>query len=100
VAGERDGHGRRARRRVERQRAPVAPMAGWVVLALVVTAAILLVGGVEGRTVAWLLLAGAVVGGVLVVAAVVSPPLSMPDEPDTTAGTRDPDGGGTGPGST
>lgn len=100
MAGERDGHGRRARRRVERQRPPVAPMAGWLVLALVVTTAVLLLGGVDAATVAWLVLAGGVVGAVLIAAAVLSPPPPLPDEPGTSEGTREPDDSGSATGST
>ncbi len=82
----RGGHGRRARRdgpRTTRSlplplsrpagRRAVGPVTGWVAFTLLVTAAVLLVLGVDAPTVLALLAAGAVLGLVLLLAARLAP---------------------------
>lgn len=81
MPGEGDAHGRRARRRAAAPRSPVGPVVGWVVFTLVMTGVVLLVLGLAVATVAWLLLAGAVVGGALVAASRFSPPPPVPGAP-------------------
>jgi hypothetical protein len=88
VPGEGDGRGRRARRRATTGRPSVAPMLGWVVFTLAVSTLLLLLFGVGTPTLVWLVLAGVVVGAVLLAAAVVMPaPPSDPDDPGHDRGS-------------
>lgn len=96
MPGERDGHGRRARRRAS-PRPPVAPVVGWLVFTLVMTAVVLVVVGLDTTTVAWLVGAGALVGAVLVAAVLLSPPGTQgPAPPPQREGPGAPDDDGVG----
>ncbi|WP_380168959.1 hypothetical protein [Jannaschia sp. R86511] len=74
MPGDVGGRGRRARRRAAAPRPPLGPWVAWVVFTLLMSAGVLLLVGVPGSTVAWLLLGGVVVGAVLLVAVTLSPP--------------------------
>lgn len=86
VAGA-DGQGRRARRAAERaatgrSRRRVGPMTGWALFTLLMTAGVLLWLGVDVTTVVWVLLAGLLVAGALLLSARLSPlaPTGVSDE--------------------